>query len=72
MMKPTVFQTEIGIFIFFFSKQYVSELYHNLSDANKPDLLDLFEKHLGSVVEDIKSRTAENQRLEEALKRYLC
>ncbi|XP_046859984.1 ras and EF-hand domain-containing protein homolog isoform X2 [Xenia sp. Carnegie-2017] len=51
------------------SKQYVSELYHNLSDANKPDLLDLFEKHLGSVVEDIKSRTAENQRLEEALKR---
>lgn len=50
-------------------QQYISELYYNLTNSNQSDLLELFEKHLASVVKDIKSRAAENQRLEEALKR---
>ncbi len=52
-----------------FSQQYISELYYNLTNSNQPDLLDLFEKHLASVVKDIKAKAAENQRLEDALKR---
>ena len=55
--------------VLFSSQQYISELYYNLSNSNQPDLLDLFEKHLGNVVKDIKAKAAENQRLEEALKR---
>ncbi|CAB4002654.1 ras and EF-hand domain-containing -like isoform X1, partial [Paramuricea clavata] len=50
-------------------QQYISELYYNLTNSNQPDLLDLFEKHLASVVKDIKAKAAENQRLEDALKR---
>ena len=60
------------IFIFlvlFFSQQYITELHYNLTNSKQPDLLDLFEKHLASVVKDIKAKAAENQRLEEALKR---
>ena len=55
-----------------FSQQYISELYYNLRNSHQPDLVDLFEKHLASVVKDIKARAAENTRLEEALKRCVC
>ncbi|XP_028414868.1 ras and EF-hand domain-containing protein-like isoform X2 [Dendronephthya gigantea] len=50
-------------------QQYISELYYNLTNSNQPDLLDLFEKHLASVVKEIKAKAGENQRLEDALKR---
>ena len=59
--------------LFFLNRQeYVSELFHYLhSSTDSPQLLALLESFLFSVVRDVKHYASENQRLEEALKRFV-
>ena len=53
-------------------QEYVSELFHYLhSSTDSPQLLALLESFLFSVVRDVKHYASENQRLEEALKRFV-
>ena len=61
----------ITCFIFFSSQEYVSDLFHYLHNSSEsPQLIALLESFLFSVVRDVKHYSSENQRLEEALKRY--
>ena len=61
----------ITCFIFFSSQEYVSDLFHYLHNSSEsPQLVALLESFLFSVVRDVKHYSSENQRLEEALKRY--
>ena len=62
----------ISNFALLFCRQdYVSELFHYLqTSADSPQLLALLESFLFSVVRDVKHYSSENQRLEDALKRY--
>ena len=59
------------LFDFLHRQEYVSELFHYLqTSADSPQLLALLESFLFSVVRDVKHYSSENQRLEDALKRY--
>lgn len=61
----------VTCFIFFSSQEYVSDLFHYLHNSSEsPQLVALLESFLFSVVRDVKHYSSENQRLEEALKRY--
>lgn len=65
--------SDFGVFFFYFlhRQDYVSELFHYLqTSADSPQLLALLESFLFSVVRDVKHYASENQRLEDALKRY--
>ena len=59
-------------FSFCSSQEYISDLFHYLhNSADSPQVLALLEGFLFSVIRDVKHFSSENQRLEDALKRFV-